>query len=41
MWQGFVTSVIAAVTLQYADPFGTSKLVLFQVRRVAQYHNRV
>jgi len=32
MWRGFVTSVIAAVALQYIDPFGTSKLVLFQVR---------
>jgi hypothetical protein len=31
MWRGFVTSVIAAVTLQYVDPFRTSKLVLFQV----------
>jgi hypothetical protein len=32
MWRGFVTSVIAAVALQYVDPFRTSKLVLFQVR---------
>lgn len=31
MWRGFVTSVIAAVSLQYIDPFRTSKLVLFQV----------
>ena len=31
MWRGFVTSVIAAGSLQYVDPFGTSKLVLFQV----------
>jgi hypothetical protein len=31
MWMSFVTSVIAAVSLQYVDPFGTSKLVLFQV----------
>ena len=31
MWRGFVSSVIAAVALQYVDPFGTSKLVLFQV----------
>ncbi|CCM00247.1 uncharacterized protein FIBRA_02276 [Fibroporia radiculosa] len=31
MWRGFVTSVIAAMALQYIDPFGTSKLVLFQV----------
>ncbi|KLO19071.1 Cl-channel protein [Schizopora paradoxa] len=31
IWRAFVTSVIAAVSLQYIDPFGTSKLVLFQV----------
>lgn len=31
MWRAFVTSVIAAVALQYVDPFRTSKLVLFQV----------
>lgn len=32
MWRGFVISVIAAVSLQYVDPFGTNKLVLFEVR---------
>ncbi|KZT07272.1 Cl-channel protein, partial [Laetiporus sulphureus 93-53] len=32
MWRGFVTSVIAAMALQYVDPFGTAKLVLFQVQ---------
>lgn len=31
MWRGFVASAIAAVALQYIDPFGTAKLVLFQV----------
>ncbi|KAF7370903.1 Chloride channel protein [Mycena sanguinolenta] len=31
MWRGFVASAIAAVSLQYVNPFGTSKLVLFQV----------
>lgn len=31
IWRAFVTSAIAAVALQYVDPFGTSKLVLFQV----------
>ncbi|KAF7309581.1 Chloride channel protein [Mycena indigotica] len=31
MWRGFVASAIAAVALQWVDPFGTSKLVLFQV----------
>jgi chloride channel 3/4/5 len=32
MWRAFVTSAVAAVSLQYVDPFGTSKLVLFQVQ---------
>lgn len=32
MWRGFVTSMIAAVSLQYVNPFGTSKLVLFEVK---------
>lgn len=31
MWRGFVASAIAAVALQWVDPFGTAKLVLFQV----------
>lgn len=31
MWQGFVASAIAAVSLQWVNPFGTAKLVLFQV----------
>lgn len=31
MWRGFVASAIAAVSLQWVDPFGTAKLVLFQV----------
>ncbi|PCH36351.1 hypothetical protein WOLCODRAFT_140358 [Wolfiporia cocos MD-104 SS10] len=31
MWRGFVTSVIAAMALQYVGPFSPSKLVLFQV----------
>lgn len=31
MWQGFVASAIAAVALQWVNPFGTAKLVLFQV----------
>ncbi|KDQ61345.1 hypothetical protein JAAARDRAFT_149999 [Jaapia argillacea MUCL 33604] len=35
MWRAFVTSVIAAVSLQYVDPFGTSKLVLFQVTSIS------
>lgn len=35
MWRAFVTSSIAAVSLQYIDPFGTAKLVLFQVTSVS------
>lgn len=31
MWRGFVASAIAAVSLQWVNPFGTGKLVLFQV----------
>jgi len=31
MWRGFVASAIAAVSLQWVNPFGTSKLVLFAV----------
>ncbi|KAH9479507.1 H(+)/Cl(-) exchange transporter 5 [Psilocybe cubensis] len=35
MWRGFVASAIAAVSLQWVNPFGTSKLVLFQVTFVS------
>lgn len=35
IWRAFVTSAVAAVSLQYIDPFGTSKLVLFQVNSVS------
>ncbi|ORY65634.1 chloride channel [Leucosporidium creatinivorum] len=31
LWQSFVCAVVAAITLQYVDPFNTGKLVLFQV----------
>ncbi|KAF8661351.1 hypothetical protein AX16_001446 [Volvariella volvacea WC 439] len=31
LWRGFVASAIAAVSLQWVNPFGTGKLVLFQV----------
>ncbi|KXN86575.1 H(+)/Cl(-) exchange transporter 3 [Leucoagaricus sp. SymC.cos] len=34
MWKGFVASAIAAVALQWVNPFGTAKLVLFQVTYV-------
>ncbi|KAJ7460664.1 Cl-channel protein [Mycena latifolia] len=35
MWRGFVASAVAAVSLQWVNPFGTSKLVLFQVTNVS------
>ncbi|KAJ7695038.1 Cl-channel protein [Mycena rosella] len=35
MWRGFVASAVAAVSLQWVNPFGTSKLVLFQVTSVS------
>jgi len=35
MWRGFVASAVAAVSLQWVDPFGTAKLVLFQVTSVS------
>ncbi|KAJ7623517.1 Cl-channel protein [Roridomyces roridus] len=31
MWRGFVASAVAAMALSWVNPFGTSKLVLFQV----------
>ncbi|BGP17587.1 chloride channel [Rhodosporidiobolus nylandii] len=31
LWQSFICAVVAAVTLQYIDPFNTGKLALFQV----------
>ena len=37
MWRGFVASAIAAVSLQWVNPFGTAKLVLFQVILVLQF----
>ncbi|KAH8832275.1 Cl-channel protein [Flagelloscypha sp. PMI_526] len=34
MWRAFVASSVAAVSLQWVNPFGTSKLVLFEVSRI-------
>lgn len=31
LWQSFVCSIVAAVTLQYIDPFSTGSLALFRV----------
>lgn len=30
LWQAFVCAALAAVTLQWFNPFGTGKLVLFR-----------
>ena len=35
IWRGFVASAIAAVALQWVNPFGTGKMVLFQVTFVS------
>lgn len=31
LWQAFVCAIVAAVTLQYIDPFNTGRLVLYQL----------
>ncbi|GJN90019.1 hypothetical protein Rhopal_003015-T1 [Rhodotorula paludigena] len=31
LWQSFVCAIVAAVTLQYIDPYNTGKLALFEV----------
>lgn len=41
MWRAFVTSVVAATTLAYIDPFGIGKLVLFQVRQPGPTNSEV
>lgn len=32
LWRSFICAVVAAVTLQYIDPSGTGKLLLFEVK---------
>ncbi|KAF1983094.1 hypothetical protein K402DRAFT_397017 [Aulographum hederae CBS 113979] len=39
MWQSFVCAMIAAVSLQFFDPFRTGKLVLFQVSYHSGWHS--
>ncbi|KAG8967232.1 hypothetical protein FRC03_010476 [Tulasnella sp. 419] len=38
MWRSFFCAMIAAVTLKFLDPFGTGKLVLFQVTYDKDWH---
>ncbi|KAF8415484.1 chloride channel [Tirmania nivea] len=38
MWQSFVTAMIAAVTLQFMNPFRTGKLVMYQVKYTRSWH---
>ncbi|KAI5123892.1 hypothetical protein M0805_005708 [Coniferiporia weirii] len=38
MWQSFFCAMIAAITLRFLDPFGTGKLVLFQVTYDKDWH---
>ena len=40
MWRSFFCAMIAAITLKVLDPFGTGKLVLFQVTydKVRRWH---
>lgn len=38
MWRSFFCAMIAAITLRLLDPFGTGKLVLFQVTYDKEWH---
>ncbi|KAH7914150.1 chloride channel [Hygrophoropsis aurantiaca] len=38
MWRSFFCAMIAAITLKFLDPFGTGKLVLFQVTYDKDWH---
>ncbi|KAF9049790.1 chloride channel [Panaeolus papilionaceus] len=38
MWRSFFCAMIAAITLRILDPFGTGKLVLFQVTYEKDWH---
>lgn len=39
MWQSFVCAMVAAVTLQFMNPFRTGKLVLYQVKYTRGWHD--
>ncbi|TFK25687.1 voltage-gated chloride channel [Coprinopsis marcescibilis] len=39
MWRSFFCAMIAAITLKMLDPFGTGKLVLFQVTYDKDWHS--
>lgn len=38
LWRSFFCAMIAAITLRFLDPFGTGKLVLFQVTYDRDWH---
>ena len=38
MWRTFFCAMLAAVTLKFLDPFGTGKIVLFQVTYDKDWH---
>ncbi|KIM69743.1 hypothetical protein SCLCIDRAFT_19531 [Scleroderma citrinum Foug A] len=38
MWRSFFCAMIAAITMKFLDPFGTGKLVLFQVTYDKDWH---
>ena len=39
MWQSFVCAMVAAVTLQFMNPFRTGKIVLYEVRYSTGWHD--
>lgn len=39
MWQSFVCAMVAAVTLQFMNPFRTGKIVLYEVRYSSGWHD--
>ncbi|KAL7268155.1 chloride channel [Rhizina undulata] len=39
MWQSFVAAMVAAVTLQFMNPFRTGKLVLYQTKYTRSWHD--
>ncbi|RPA80880.1 hypothetical protein BJ508DRAFT_123920 [Ascobolus immersus RN42] len=39
MWQSFVCAMVAAVSLQFLNPFRTGKLVLYQVQYTRGWHD--
>ena len=38
LWRSFFSALVAAICLQYLNPLGSGKLVLFQVNYSVEYH---